>query len=111
MRLSRHLSDAASAAESAQTHNPINTQLEQFEEQQANLRGTIENSRAEIMELRRNLRQFRDGLQAEAAAAPSSATVSSKSEVTRNERAAKRLSTVKNLDRRLSRMLSQSETN
>ncbi|WFC97962.1 hypothetical protein MYAM1_000682 [Malassezia yamatoensis] len=104
VRLSQQLSQAASAAESAQTHNPIYTQLEQFEEQQANLRGTIENSRAEIMELRRNLRQFRDGLHAEAAAVPSN------SESTRSERAAKRLSSVENLDRRLSRMLSQSET-
>ncbi|WFD42046.1 hypothetical protein MPSI1_000683 [Malassezia psittaci] len=110
MRLSQHLSEAASAAESVQTHNPIYTQLEQFEEQQANLRGTIENSRAEIMELRRNLRQFRDGLQAESAAIPSSTAISSKSKSARNERAAKRLSTVENLDRRLSRMLSQSET-
>ena len=112
-RLFRNLSDAASQAKKAQSRMTFHSQLEEFAAQQANLRGTIESSRAEIMELRRNIRQFCADLREDSVSSPAVGTASASSTAAGlhsapQEQVSTNLASMDYLDRRLKHLLDQS---
>lgn len=102
-RLSQHLTQAASDMEKSQANFEFHSQLEEFAAQQASLRGTIESSRAEIMELRKNLWQFHADLQEDGAPVPDRTHLAAAQWATGADSKA----SVEHLDRRLAHMLNQ----
>ena len=102
-RLSQHLTQAASDMEKSQANFEFHSQLEEFAAQQASLRGTIESSRAEIMELRKNLWQFHAALQEDGAPVPDRTHLTAAQWATGADSKA----SVEHLDRRLAHMLNQ----
>lgn len=95
----------------------FHSQLEAFAAQQASLQGTIETSKAEIMELRRNLRRFRADLQEDAFSTQAALNQETnlpdetvRAQHTRNARLRESIASMEDLDRRLTTMLTQSNT-
>ena len=102
-RLSQHLTQAASEMEKSQANQTFHSQLEEFAAQQASLRGTIESSRAEIMELRKSLWQFHADLQEDGAPVPERTHKAA----TPWDAGTDSKESVEHLDRRLAHMLNQ----
>lgn len=89
--------------EKSQANQTFHSQLEEFAAQQASLRGTIESSRAEIMELRKSLWQFHADLQEDGAPVPERTHKAA----TPWDAGTDSKESVEHLDRRLAHMLNQ----
>ena len=98
------------AVDASPTRPELHSQLEQFAAQQANLRGTIETSKAEILELRRNIRQFRNGLQQDASAVHDvqpALRANNEMAQAHQQKLRESIASMDDLDRRLATMLHQ----